>query len=215
MARDDFTKATIDRMAKRVGMRCSYPDCRTPTSGPDATGGVTNLGVASHISAAAPGGPRYDATLTPEARSDIGNGIWLCQRHAKLIDDDETSYPPSVLLEWKETAEHMAALEARGYAVRRADPFSGLERKTPALIAEMRADLTKSRLVREFILLSKVVTYNAGATPFFTYFYEDHPDLASMMTIMKHAGAIYEITFNRVPRYNFNEMFVSFLIGDD
>lgn len=214
MARDDFTKPVVDRLAKRVGMKCSYPDCRAPTAGPDGTEGVTNVGVAAHITAASPGGARYDDTLTPEQRSDISNGIWLCQTHAKLIDDDELTYPPAVLREWKETAEHMAALEARGFAIRKATPFPALERKAPKLVAEMREDLTGQPLVREFILLSKRVIYNAGSTPFFVYFYEDHDHLDSLMTIMGHASAIYDIAYNNVPRYNFTEEFVSYLVGD-
>ncbi|WP_375450603.1 hypothetical protein [uncultured Devosia sp.] len=106
----------------------------------------------------------------------------------------------------------MAALEARGYAVRRAAPFPDLEFKAPKLIAEMRNDLTREPLVRQFILLSRRVTYNPGATPFFKYFHEDHDYLLSVMTIMEHAGAIHDIAFNDVPRYNFTADFVSFLI---
>jgi hypothetical protein len=195
-------------------MRCSCPDCRMPTAGPDEAGGVTNTGVAAHISAASPGGARYDSSLSSQARRDITNGIWLCQVHAKLIDDDELAYPDALVRDWKETAEHMAALEARGFAVRRAAPFADLEKKAPALIAEMRQDLTKAPLVRQFILLSKQVTYNSGATPHFTYFYDEHEYLASMMTVMAHVGAVYDVAFNRVPRYNFTEAFVSYLIGE-
>lgn len=214
MARDDFSRSVIDRLAKRAGMKCSCPDCRLPTAGPDGDGGVTNVGVAAHISAASPGGARYDETLIPEMRSDISNGIWLCQTHAKLIDDDELTYTPSVLRDWKDTAEHMAALEARGFAIRRAAPFPALEKKGPRLLAEMREDLTKQPLVRQFILLSKKVTYTPGPTPFFIYYYEDHEYLPSLMTIMEHAEAIYDIAFNDVPRYNFTEEFVAYLIGD-
>jgi hypothetical protein len=215
LARDDFNKLVVERLAKRVGMKCSYPDCRAPTAGPDADDGVTNTGVAAHITAASPGGARFDDTLTPEQRSDISNGIWLCQTHAKLIDDDELTYTPAILRDWKEMAETMARLEARGFVVRRARPFADLEKKAPKLVAEMREDLTKYRLVREFILLSKRVTYNPGKTPFFQYYYEDHEYLPSLMTIMMHAGAIYDITFKEVPRYNFNEDFVSYLIGEN
>ncbi len=214
MARDDFSRPVVDRLAKRVGMKCSCPDCRMPTSGPDGDGGVTNVGVAAHISAASPGGARYDEALTSEMRSDVANGIWLCQTHAKLIDDDELTYTPAVLRDWKDTAEHMAALEARGFAVRRAAPFPALEKRAPRLIAEMREDLTKAPLVRQFILLSKKVSYNPGPTPFFTYYHEDHDYLLSLMTIMQHAGAIYDNAFNKVPRYNLTEEFVSYLIGD-
>lgn len=214
VARDGFSRAVIDRLAKRVGMKCSCPDCRMPTAGPDGDGGITNIGVAAHISAASPGGPRYDEGLTPEQRSDIANGIWLCQTHAKLIDDDELTYTPGMLREWKDIGEHMAALEARGYAVRRALPFPDLEKKAPKLITEMREDLKQQPLVREFILLNKGVMYNPGETPFFTYYYEEHEYLASLMTILGHAGAIYDITYNNVPRYNFTEEFVSDLIGE-
>lgn len=185
-----------------------------PTSGPDGDGGVTNIGVAAHISAASPGGPRYDEMLTPEARSEIANGIWLCQTHAKLIDDDELTYTPAVLRDWKDTAEHMAALEARGYAVRKAAPFSELEKKGPRLVAEMREDLKKQPLVREFILLAKGMTYNPGLTPFFAYYYDDHEYLSSLITIMEHIGAAYDVAFNDVPRFNFTEEFVSYLIGE-
>lgn len=163
-------------------MRCSCPDCRVPTSGPDGDGGVTNIGVAAHISAASPGGARIDETITPEMRSDISNGIWLCQTHAKLIDDDELDYTPAVLREWKDTAEHMAALEARGFAIRRAHPFPDLEKKAPNLLAEIREDLTKRPLVREFVLLSKTEIYNPSPTPFFVYYYEEHEHLPSLMT---------------------------------
>jgi hypothetical protein len=108
----------------------------------------------------------------------------------------------------------MAALEARGFAVRRAAPFPALEKKAPQLFAEMREDLAKQPLVREFILLSKGVMYNSGRTPFFVYYYQDHEYLPALMTILQHAGAFYDVAFNDVPRYNFTEEFVSHLIGD-
>jgi hypothetical protein len=214
LGRDKFSKPTVDRMAKRVGMKCSSPNCRAPTSGPDAAGGVTNIGVAAHISAASSGGARYDATITSEARSNIDNGIWLCQNHAKLIDNDELSYPVSLLREWKETAEQMAALESKGFSVKRASPFPNLEKKAPGLIAEMRSDLMGKPLVRQIILLRKGVSYIPGITPYFVYYYEDHDFLPSIITIMQHEEAIYDVSFNKVPRYNFSESFVSFLIGN-
>jgi hypothetical protein len=134
----------------------------------------------------------------------------------QLIDDDELSYPPSLLREWKETAEHMAALEAQGYRVLRASPFPQLEKKAPKVFAEMKDDLRKKPLVRQIIILrSRRVSYNYGPTPCFTYFLEDHGgELNSLMTIMVHAGAIYDVTFNDVPRYNLTEEFVTYLIGE-
>jgi hypothetical protein len=213
--RDEFSRAIVDRLAKRVGMKCSCPDCRAPTSGPDADEGVTNTGVAAHIAAASAGGARYDESMTADERAALANGIWLCQSHAKLIDDDEITYPIHLLREWKETAEHMAALEARGFEVRRALPFAKLEEQAPKLIEEMREDLRRHPLIRQIIVLpNKRVGYNPGHTPFCTYYLEDHPYLMSMVTIMEHVGAIYDVAFNQVPRYNFTEAFVSFLIGE-
>jgi hypothetical protein len=215
LGRDNFSRDVIDRLAKRAGMKCSCPQCRLPTSGPDAAEGTTNLGVAAHITAASPGGARYDESLTPSERSSIANGIWLCQNHAKLIDDDEATYSVDRLQDWKATAERMAWLEARGWAIRPASPFTDLEKKAPMLLDEMRADLTSRPLVREFILLSRGMTYNPGRTPFFVYYYEDHEYLDSQITILLHAGAVYDIRFNDVPRYNFTEEFVDYLIGGD
>lgn len=162
-----------------------------------------------------PGGPRYDPDMASEVRSDISNGIWLCQTHAKLIDDDEFTYTPAVLRDWKETAEHMAALEAKGFAIRRASPFPDIEKKVPKLVAEMREDLRGQPLVRKFILLSRKVSYNGSEVPYFVYYLEDHEYLQSIMTIMEHSKAIYDVAFNRVPRYHFPEEFVAYLIGPD
>ena len=82
------------------------------------------------------------------------------------------------------------------------------------LVGEMRADLKKHPLVRQFVFLpNRRVMYNAGS-PQFMYFYDDHPFLDSIGTIMVHERAIYDATFNRVPRYNFTEEFVRYLIGE-
>ncbi len=106
MPRDDFSKPLRDALAKRVGMLCSNPACKMATSGPhtDANKSVC-VGVAAHITAASPGGPRYDAKMTGEERSSIENAIWLCQNCAKLIDTDSTAFSLSTLYRWKIAAE--------------------------------------------------------------------------------------------------------------
>ena len=89
--RDDFTSATKELLANRVGRRCSNPACRKLTCGANTNPEkITNIGVAAHICAAAQGGPRYDASMTPEERKSFENGIWLCQSCSKLIDTDIT-----------------------------------------------------------------------------------------------------------------------------
>ena len=110
--REDFLQPIKDKLAKRVGFRCSNPKCRKATSGPHSDSvNAINVGVAAHIAAAAPGGPRYDPAMTTEQRCSIDNGIWLCQVCAKLIDSDEGRFTVQVLQDWRETAEHNARLE--------------------------------------------------------------------------------------------------------
>lgn len=107
--RDDFSKATIEQLRKRVGERCSNQKCLAPTSGPqlDASKSI-NIGVAAHIHAASEGGPRYLAKMSSAERKDILNAIWLCQNCAKLIDSDNERFPAELLISWKNEAEQRA-----------------------------------------------------------------------------------------------------------
>ena len=116
--RDDFTLATKELLANRVGRRCSNPNCRKLTCGANSDPEkVTKIGVAAHICAAARGGPRYDASMTPEERKSFENGIWLCQSCSKLIDTDITRYPKELLQSWKQLAEQTAILEVETTSV--------------------------------------------------------------------------------------------------
>ncbi len=104
--RDDFPRQVVENLAKRVGNRCSNPTCRRLTSGPHSEGSkAINIGVAAHITAASPGGPRYSADLSSEDRKGIENGIWLCQFCAKLVDNDEGRYSVNLLRQWKVESE--------------------------------------------------------------------------------------------------------------
>src|SRR6266852_6293585 len=106
MQRQDFTKGAKEELARRAGYKCSMPTCRAPKSGPSesSTSSTSSVGVAAHITAASPGGPRYDKSLRPEQREARDNGIWLCQTHAKAIDDDPGRYTTELLLAWRDTA---------------------------------------------------------------------------------------------------------------
>jgi hypothetical protein len=94
--RDNFSPKTKRDLARRAGYVCSQSECSAHTVGPshEKNDAVSNVGVAAHIAAAAPGpgARRYDATTTEEQRLSIDNGIWLCQTCAKLIDTDEKTY---------------------------------------------------------------------------------------------------------------------------
>ena len=106
---DDFSDAVKKTLAGRVGYLCSRPECRALTTGPQADPTKTvNLGVAAHITAASPGGPRYDSRLSPEERSGHENGIWLCQNCAKLVDNDSAQFSVDMLRKWKGGSEREA-----------------------------------------------------------------------------------------------------------
>lgn len=110
--RDDFSQRTKDLLANRVGWKCSNPNCRKATRGAGTEKeDIINIGVASHITAASKGGPRYDENMTAQERISAENGIWLCQSCSKLIDSDVNRYTISKLKKWKEISEQMAVLD--------------------------------------------------------------------------------------------------------
>ncbi len=109
--RDDFPEDVKRTLASRAAQICSNPDCQATTSGPqDDPSKFLNIGVAAHITAASPGGARYDDLLTPELRRSATNGIWLCHDCAKLVDNDESQFDVGLLKAWKYVREHNARL---------------------------------------------------------------------------------------------------------
>lgn len=117
--RDEFLQPVIRRLSERVGTLCSKPDCRAPTKGPHSNEeSVLNMGVASHIHAAAPGGARYDANQTPAQRRSAENGIWLCIKHAREIDADPARFPAAELRMWKAETEQYMREQVSGRKVR-------------------------------------------------------------------------------------------------
>jgi hypothetical protein len=108
---DDFSPEVKDLLAKRVGMQCSNPNCRQPTSGPqEDPKKVLNIGVASHITAAAKGGPRYDPRMSSQERKSEANGLWLCQNCGKLVDNDKERFTADTLRQWRRLSEEAARL---------------------------------------------------------------------------------------------------------
>lgn len=104
--RHGFNQDTIRKLSDRVGSKCSNPDCGALTKGPHSDGArAISVGMACHVHAASPGGPRFDANQTEEERRSIHNGIWLCRTCGTLIDTDEDRYPAPVLRAWRAEAE--------------------------------------------------------------------------------------------------------------
>ncbi len=102
----------IERHKARVANRSSNPKCRVPTTGPtDEPDKVSSIGIAAHISAASPGGQRYDKSISSNERKSINNGIWLCSNCSIEIDRDPKCYSVNLLKEWKRKAESLAKQE--------------------------------------------------------------------------------------------------------
>jgi hypothetical protein len=112
--RDNFSRKTVGLLGKRAAYRCSNPECRILTVGAhEFPNKATIIGFASHITAAAPSGPRYDYSLSQEQRKSIDNGIWLCGNCSSLIDKDEFKYNVKLLNTWKAQIENETAEELR------------------------------------------------------------------------------------------------------
>ncbi|NDL64249.1 hypothetical protein [Acerihabitans arboris] len=111
--RDEFLKPIRQALAARAGHKCSFAGCDCPTSGPseESDESSTSIGVAAHIHAAAPGGPRYLESMTAGQRKSINNGIWLCANHSIEIDRDATRYSADELKRMKIQREQKAAEE--------------------------------------------------------------------------------------------------------
>jgi hypothetical protein len=110
--RQEFSQDVIRKLGEMVGLACSNPQCRAPTKGPHSDGEKSiNVGMACHIHAAAPGGPRYDPNQTSEERRGITNGIWLCFSCGKLVDADEQRFPARLLRAWRTLAEAEASVQ--------------------------------------------------------------------------------------------------------
>jgi hypothetical protein len=174
--RDDFSKQTVIDIARGVGYRCSNPECTRPTVGANAAqDGIVTIGVAAHICAASPGGPRYNAAQTREARRARDNGIWLCQNCGWLIDADAQKFSIEVLTGWKRAAQERAFRElvAPDTSARREEAA-----RIGAIMAADNADATDTDVDR---LFEKVLS-------------AAHADLSAHMRAPIWSGSSVELT---------------------
>lgn len=126
--RDEFSKETKRLLERGAGGFCSYPGCRQRTSGSKSDGkGAINVGVAAHICAAAPGGPRYDSTMSSAERRSPENGIWLCANHARAADSGDPAFTVEEMRRWKQDALAESFHGVTGHPIEAV----GVAKKTP------------------------------------------------------------------------------------
>lgn len=124
--RHDFPESTKRLLREHVANLCSKPDCQILTVASKIDGcSSSSVGVAAHICAAAPGGPRYKQEQTKEERKHYDNGIWLCTTCSRLIDVDDDSFSEELLRDWK----RQALVFARGNLGKQLLPKDEIESK--------------------------------------------------------------------------------------
>lgn len=113
--RAEFSAATRKILAERAGYQCSVLNCGRSTVGPGHDQAVVNIGMAAHIYAASPGGPRGTGGLSAAERSEPENGIWCCYVHGKAIDSNSgTGFSAIQLKAWKRLHEARKSAEVFG-----------------------------------------------------------------------------------------------------
>lgn len=97
------TPSTLKKLFAYSGNQCAMPDCKRTLV--HSTG--TMVGKVAHIHAAEPGGARYDADLSQEARRAFENLFIVCGEHHDVIDDkkNEKLFPADLLRKYKEAHE--------------------------------------------------------------------------------------------------------------
>jgi hypothetical protein len=172
-----------------------------------------SIGEAAHITAASPGGPRYDASLTSAERSGQENGVWLCASCAALVDRDPVAFPAERLRGWRDDAEVSAALalEERGRLPSSAEGVCfEAECLMPRLIQEMRDDVhaDETQLIRKFGLKPSRGVLLGSIPAIFDYDEETHEGLYNAVEWLDQMGLVVQEDFDpQVPRYRFTPEF--------
>lgn len=117
----DFTKQTVEVLARRARFQCSNPDCGIHTVGPNsAEDKATTIGEAAHIFGAKPASTRFDESMSDTTRASVTNGIWLCRTCHGRVDRDGVMFPAALLFAWRKAHEErvLCELGTRGERIR-------------------------------------------------------------------------------------------------
>jgi len=112
------------RLWGKAGGRCQYEGCNDALWSDSLTQAEFNSAYIAHIIADKPAGPRGDAILSEQLKSDLSNLMLLCDVHHRLIDiADLDGHPADLLRSMKERHEQRIELvtalgpEKRSYVV--------------------------------------------------------------------------------------------------
>ena len=93
-------------LAFRSGGRCAFPECLTDLTVDAPTGGdAVVVGEAAHIAGENPTAARFDSEMSPEARDNYANLIYLCTNHHTQIDKQEAHFTVDMLFKMKANHE--------------------------------------------------------------------------------------------------------------
>lgn len=90
----------IKRLFAKSGNKCAFHWCKSPLIVGDLV-----LAEICHIRARRKGGPRYDPTLTAEARDEFKNLLLLCPTHHTEADKNPSKFTAELLTEIKDMHE--------------------------------------------------------------------------------------------------------------
>lgn len=112
-----FDGKTREEIAKRAGYMCCFPGCQqfTVCGNPgDYSSKKILCGVAAHIIAASPDGPRGDATKDKAFIKSAENGIWMCSAHDKTIDSNPKIFSIDRIIAMRTAHEHSLFVRVSG-----------------------------------------------------------------------------------------------------
>lgn len=118
--RTTFSVGQMRVLSDRVQSWCSWKGWCTITGGIDVsnTEKSANMGVACRIYSNQENHPRFNADITVEEFNSVSNGIWLCPKHADLVENMQLSKVSGEELKcWKEERERSIQAAREGIAV--------------------------------------------------------------------------------------------------
>ena len=129
-------------------MRHDHHRARRSAAGRDFHGGSGALACSWLIHSASPGGPRGQATLAAQDLEGIGNALWLCANHARIVDAKRgVEFPAPRLHSFKTAHEARIAFEQRGVSFKFGWLQSLVVQESPLFTSGSRLDFGRTTMI--------------------------------------------------------------------